>query len=312
MPIKRIDEFPEGSGSLTTDDIFLFMDDPSGSGVTKKISLSQISSAIGGGGGGSSFDAAVEWTSNHTLADGTRYLVNDLVYSSGNLYRAKFDNESIPVTDTTYWENVGSGYRLNIDGRDIPNIPNPFDQNLNTTDFPTFSGVNLTNNSSLAEGSYDSGIGGNGGISLNCVVGYELNWQAGHLRNIVTGDNTGTPQVLYLDSPITYSPTVVSLGSGVTNFTTDAKAGEIFDITLTQSGIIQNPINPIDGKTLRWRVKQDGVGNRSITLGNKFNIPSSASSPLPWSTGVNKMDVLAATYHAGRDKWDIMAFVPGY
>ena len=47
MGIKRINEFPEGSGSLTSDDIFLFMDDPSGNGVTKKISLSDISEAIG-------------------------------------------------------------------------------------------------------------------------------------------------------------------------------------------------------------------------------------------------------------------------
>ena len=189
---------------------------------------------------------------------------------------------------------------------------NPFDQSLNTYNFPTFSGVNLPNNSTLAQGSFDNNLTGNSGISLNCVVGYELNWQAGHLRNIVTGDNTGTPQVLYIDSPITYAPAIFSLGSGVYSFTTDSKAGEIFDITLTQSGIIENPINPINGKTIRWRVSQDTVGNRSITLGNKFNIPSSASSPLPWSSGVNKMDILAATYHEGRDKWDVVAFVPGY
>jgi hypothetical protein len=41
MPIKRLDEFPTGSGSLTNDDLFLFMDDPSGGRVTKKISLTQ-------------------------------------------------------------------------------------------------------------------------------------------------------------------------------------------------------------------------------------------------------------------------------
>lgn len=70
-------------------------------------------------------DAAVPWTENHTLVDGTRYLVNDLVYESGYLYRANYDNESIPVSDPLYWTNVGPGYRLNIDGRDIPNIPYP-------------------------------------------------------------------------------------------------------------------------------------------------------------------------------------------
>lgn len=50
MTIKRINEFPEGSGSLSNDDIFLFMDNPAESGITKKISLSQIGAAIGGGG----------------------------------------------------------------------------------------------------------------------------------------------------------------------------------------------------------------------------------------------------------------------
>lgn len=45
MSIKRINELPEGSGSLSNDDIFLFMDNPSGTAVTKKISLSEIASA---------------------------------------------------------------------------------------------------------------------------------------------------------------------------------------------------------------------------------------------------------------------------
>jgi hypothetical protein len=47
MGIKRINEFPTGSGSLSGDDIFLFMDSPSVSGVTKKITLSEFSNVIG-------------------------------------------------------------------------------------------------------------------------------------------------------------------------------------------------------------------------------------------------------------------------
>jgi hypothetical protein len=46
MPIKRINEFPDGSGTLTNDDVFLFMDNPGASGVTKKISLDEITNAI--------------------------------------------------------------------------------------------------------------------------------------------------------------------------------------------------------------------------------------------------------------------------
>lgn len=50
MGITRLNQLPEGSGTLSSDDIFMFMDDPSGGGTTKKISLSQISTAIGAGG----------------------------------------------------------------------------------------------------------------------------------------------------------------------------------------------------------------------------------------------------------------------
>lgn len=66
--------------------------------------------------------AAVQWTTNHTLADGTRYLAGDVVYDGGNIFVANFDNESISTSDTLYWTNIGVGNRLNIDGRDIPNI----------------------------------------------------------------------------------------------------------------------------------------------------------------------------------------------
>jgi hypothetical protein len=106
-------------------------------------------------------------------------------------------------------------------------------------------------------------------------------------------------------------PTVVALTYAAT-LNTDASSGDIFDVTLTGNATLANPTNPVDGKTLRWRIRQDGTGSRAVTLGNKFVIPSSATSPLPFSTAANKMDVLAATYHAGRDKWDVVAFVMGY
>ncbi len=49
MGIIRANQLPDGSGNLTNDDVFVFMDDPSGSGITKKISLSQISNTISAG-----------------------------------------------------------------------------------------------------------------------------------------------------------------------------------------------------------------------------------------------------------------------
>jgi len=45
MSIQRINEFPAASG-LTSDDIFLIMDDPSGSALTKKVPLSVLHSGL--------------------------------------------------------------------------------------------------------------------------------------------------------------------------------------------------------------------------------------------------------------------------
>lgn len=165
------------------------------------------------------------------------------------------------------------------------------------------------NSSTVAVGTYDNGTSGNGGISLNCTLGYELNWQGGRLKS--TYNNGANTNPIYIDSSITYTPTVVSLSFNTT-IAVDAKTGEIFDITLTDNITIDNPSNPTDGKTIRFRVTQDGTGGRTIALGTKFVIPSSATSPLAWSTLANKTDIFAATYHAVRDKWDIVAFVPGY
>ena len=47
MSIIRINELPEGSGNLTNDDVFIFMDDPSSGGITKKISFSELSNIVG-------------------------------------------------------------------------------------------------------------------------------------------------------------------------------------------------------------------------------------------------------------------------
>lgn len=163
MSIKRINEFPSASGAnLTSDDVFLFMDDPSGSATTKKISLSELSSVLGGGGGGGSL-----------------------------------------------------------------------------------------------------------------------------------------------------SPTVVQLGnvSGVIN--TNASSGNIFDMTLVSSGTLANPTNMDDGQSIRWRITHN-ANSIPINLGNAFKIPSSATSPLPFSTASGATDLLAATYDQSRSKWDVVAFVPGY
>jgi len=104
---------------------------------------------------------------------------------------------------------------------------------------------------------------------------------------------------------------VVALTYGVT-VATDAAAGDVFDLTLTGAATLSNPTNPINGKTLTWRILQDANGGHAVTLGDKFAIPSTITSPLPWEDTANTLTILSATYHLARDKWDIVAFNTEY
>jgi hypothetical protein len=132
---------------------------------------------------------------------------------------------------------------------------------------------------------------------------------------VMVDDPNGSPltkKVSFSSLVSSISPSVVNLGSVSGTINTAVASGQIFDLTLAGSGLLANPTGGADGQTLRWRISQDSSGNRALSFGNKFRIPSTATTPLPISSGSGVMDILAATYDSGRDKWDVIAFVPGY
>ena len=168
-----------------------------------------------------------------------------------------------------------------------------------------------------------------GGGSLNassgdysCIVGGQFNNDGGYDNVFILGSNITATQndTTYVQNIVgsgygkfaQLHPTVVSNGTVSGNVATNVSDGQIFDMTLSGSTTLSNPTNAVDGVTIRWRITQDGTGGHTVALGSEFQIPSSATSPLPWSTAAGATDILAATYHAGRTKWDVVAFVPGY
>jgi len=98
MPIKRIKDFADGGGDISSDDVFLFMDDPSGTGATKKISLSDLDSAIGG----TAFTA-----SGITTLVGTEFNA-DLVSNTGVVPNSVQVTNVIMITLTNY-NNLATG-----------------------------------------------------------------------------------------------------------------------------------------------------------------------------------------------------------
>lgn len=107
------------------------------------------------------------------------------------------------------------------------------------------------------------------------------------------------------------NPKVVELSNATSTISTDLTTGDIFKVHLNQAVTLANPTGGVNGKAYTWWLYQDGA-TRTVALGTKFSIPTSATSPLPFSAGGSKMDMLSARYDSVADKFYICAFVNGY
>jgi hypothetical protein len=55
---------------------------------------------------------ALPFTTDHISATGNQYVIGDIVYYNGNVYRCIASNDSLLPTNTSYWTNLGVGYPL--------------------------------------------------------------------------------------------------------------------------------------------------------------------------------------------------------
>ena len=63
-----------------------------------------------GGGGGSGVMTAIAFSADHLSITGNQYVVGNVVWYNGNIYRCIAPNDSILPTNTTYWTNLGAGF----------------------------------------------------------------------------------------------------------------------------------------------------------------------------------------------------------
>jgi hypothetical protein len=66
--------------------------------------------AIGGGGGGGIM-TAIAFSTDHLSATGNQYVIGNVVWYLGNIYRCIANNDSLLPTNTTYWTNLGAGFQ---------------------------------------------------------------------------------------------------------------------------------------------------------------------------------------------------------
>ena len=118
------------------------------------------------------------------------------------------------------------------------------------------------NRAGLGKGTFNTGRGGDKGVSLQCAVELELNWQAGYLR-VLTPGGDGTPLLLNSDSEIVYTelvPTTPAYGKSlVTKDYADTKQSKTIVVSSNQIAVNdENYVNvanatytdpsPVEGK----------------------------------------------------------------
>lgn len=96
--------------------------------------------------------------------------------------------------------------------------------------------------------------------------------------------------------------------------TTNAALGNSFRVTLGGDRVLAAPTNPVDGQRCTWAFTQDATGNRALTLDSGpggFAFGSDVIA-LVLTAGAGTTDIMGAEYHAGRDRWLVLATAKGY
>jgi len=116
--------------------------------------------------GGGAPLSALPFTTDHLSATNNQYVVGDLVWYLGDVYRCIASNDSIIPTSTLYWTNLGAGFPLVQQPADW-NATSGNNQILNKPTTPTLQEVTDAGNT------ITDGTGGN--LSLN-TTGININY----------------------------------------------------------------------------------------------------------------------------------------
>ena len=89
----------------------------------------------------------------------------------------------------------------------------------------------------------------------------------------------------------------------------DASLGNEFDLTIAGNRTLGAPTNPVDGKVINIRIKQDGVGTRTLAYNAIWKFPGAVAPVL--STGAAAVDRISAAYNLADNVWEA-TFAKGY
>lgn len=88
----------------------------------------------------------------------------------------------------------------------------------------------------------------------------------------------------------------------------DAAAGNKKHIVLAGNGTISNPTNPVDGRVLTFRLRQDATGSRVPVWGSKYRFRGDLAT-VTLSTTAGRTDHIAFQYDVTDDVWACISFI---
>jgi hypothetical protein len=92
---------------------------------------------------------------------------------------------------------------------------------------------------------------------------------------------------------------------------TDVSLNSIFSLTLAGNVTSwANPVNPINGQKVIWKIVQDGTGSRTVIWPTNFDWGVAGIPTL--STAANAIDYVGGIYDATNSKWDMLPSALGY
>jgi hypothetical protein len=155
-------------------------------------------------------------------------------------------------------------------------------------------------------------LAGNGSVVSVATIGAGLQFTAGQLSTSGVVLTTTAQSVAGVKTFTDALDLATEALADAATITVDAAAANKFDVTLGGNRTIANPTNPIDGRVIIFRLRQDSNGSRVVTWGSDYRFRGDlASANVTLSTSPTVVDRFAFEYVAADSKWDCISFIKG-
>jgi hypothetical protein len=155
-------------------------------------------------------------------------------------------------------------------------------------------------------------LAGNGSVVSVATIGPGLQFAAGQLSTsgvVLTTTSQSVAGVKTFTDALDLAPEALADAATIT---VDAAAANKFDVTLGGNRTIANPTNPIDGRVIIFRLRQDAQGSRVVNWGSDYRFRGDlAAANVTLSTSPTVVDRVAFEYVAADSKWDCISFIKG-